>query len=114
MTKVTVHAGVCGFTAVISAEKAKDRTVSISIDSDCEMVRKMEQDISGIDIRTMFTGYRSNPVYRSASLHVKHVACPVISGILKAVEVEAGLAVPNDVKMIFGDSDSEEPGGIKE
>ena len=42
-----------------------------------------------------------NPVYTKGATCLKHVACPVPSGILKALEVEAGLAVPKDVSIIF-------------
>ena len=33
----------------------------------------------------------------------QHAACPVISGILKCIEVDAGLALKHDVKITFED-----------
>ena len=33
---------------------------------------------------------------RMAAQHCKHAACPVPSGIIKAIEVAAGLALPKD------------------
>jgi len=47
------------------------------------------------------TGFQNNPVYRSAAKNLKHVACPVPSGILKALEVEAGLNVLKDASITF-------------
>ena len=47
------------------------------------------------------TGFQNNPVYRSASKHLKHAACAVPSAILKAIEVEAGLNVPKDAVIRF-------------
>ncbi len=101
MTKVIVNAGACGFTVTITAKKTKDKKIDVSLDTECEMVKKMQEDIPTLDLRTAFTNHLNNPVYKSAAKHIKHIACPVISGILKAVEVEAGLAVPKDVSIIF-------------
>ena len=37
--------------------------------------------------------------------HCFHSACPVPVGIIKAVEVAAGLALPADVRMTISDDD---------
>ena len=42
-----------------------------------------------------------NPVYKSAAMHIRHVACPVPGGILKAIEVEFGVCLPKSVNMDF-------------
>ena len=101
MTKVEVKSGACGFSVLITAEKGKDKKIHISLETECEMVRQMLCDISTLDIMTLFSGWLSNPVYKSASKRLKHVSCPVPGGILKAVEVEAGLAVPKEVSIVF-------------
>jgi len=36
---------------------------------------------------------------RLAAEHLVHPACPVPSGILKAIEVESGLALPKDASI---------------
>lgn len=101
MTKVIVNSGICSFTVTVTAEKDKDKNIRVSLDTECEMIKEMEKDISVVSLMSVFTNYLNNPVYRSASAHVKHVACPVMSGILKAIEVEAGLALPKDVSIFF-------------
>jgi hypothetical protein len=101
MTKVIVNAGACGFTVTITAEKDTGKKIRVSLDTECEMVKKMQEDISLLDMRAAFTGYLNNPVYKSAAKYLQHVACPVISGILKAVEAEAGLALPRDARIEF-------------
>lgn len=101
MTKVKVNPGICGFSAVITAEKEKNKKVRIFIDTECEMVQKMIEDISVLDMRAAFAGYLNNPVCRSAAMHIKHVACPVPSAILKALEVELGICLPKDVSITF-------------
>lgn len=101
MTKIIVNPGICGFIVEITAKKDKDKKINISFDTECDMVREMLEDIRMLDMRTAFTGYLNNPVYRSSAKHLRHVACPVPSGILKAIEVEAGICLPRDVTITF-------------
>jgi hypothetical protein len=101
MTTVTVNSGACGFSITIRAEKKPGGKIAVSLDTDCEMVKKMLKDVAVLDRFAPLTGILNNPVYRSASQHLKHAACVVPSAILKAVEVEAGLNVPKNVKIRF-------------
>ncbi len=64
-------------------------------------VKKMQEDISVLAMNSVFTGHLSNPVYKSAGKHLKHPACPVPAGILKALEAELGLSIPRDASIIF-------------
>ena len=106
MTKVIVNSGACGFTVTIRAEKGTGGKIAVSLDTDCAMVKKMLEDIAVLDRFAPLSGFLSNPVHRSASKHLRHVACIVPAGILKAVEVEAGLNVVKDVSITFEQNDS--------
>lgn len=101
MTKVIVQAGACGFSANISAEKGPGKVISVTIETDCEMVRKMAAEINTTDRFAPLAGFMTNPVYQAAAKHLKHAACPVPSGILKAIEKEAGLNVAKDATIVF-------------
>lgn len=101
MTKLIIHSGACGYTVTVTAEKGQGGKISLSLDTECEMVKKMLVDIAVLDRFAPLAGFLSNPVYQSAAKHLKHGACLVPSGILKAVEVEAGLNVPKDAAIIF-------------
>lgn len=101
MTRVTVFSGICGFSTEIVAERVDKKKINIRITSECEMVKAMAQDISTLDMMVAFIGFMDNPVYKAASRHLRHVACPVPSGILKTLEVEAGLCLPKDVSIRF-------------
>jgi hypothetical protein len=101
MTRVVIRSGSCGFTATVTAKRGPDRKVHITLDSDCEMVRRMRDDVRELEMTAALTGFANNPVYRSAAKHLKHVACPVPSGILKVIEVETGLNVPRDATIVF-------------
>lgn len=96
-----VNSGICGFAVTITVEKGKDKKLSISLDTECEMVNKMREDISLLDVRSALARHQNNPVLLSAAKHLQHVACPVASAILKAIEVEAGAALPRDVSIVF-------------
>ncbi len=101
MTTLIVNSGACGFTVTVTAAKTAGGRIAISLDTACEMVQKMLEDIATLDKRAVFTGFLDNPVYRSAAKHLKHPACPVPGAILKALEVEAGLNVPREATIIF-------------
>ena len=101
MTTVIVNSGACGFVVTIKAEKTKSKKIAISLDTDCEMVKEMLEDIATLDRMAAFSGFQNNPVFKSAAKHLKHPACPVPGAILKALEVEAGLNVPRDATIVF-------------
>ena len=101
MTKVIVQPGSCGCSVSITAEKGPGKVISVTIESDCEMVQKMGADIKTLDRFAALAGFSTNPVYQSAGKHVKHAACPVPSAVLKAIEVEAGLNVAKDATIVF-------------
>ncbi len=101
MTKVKVQPGSCGFTALIKADKGPNKTISVIIETDCEMVRKMAEEIKTLDRFAPLAGLLTNPVYQAAARHLKHAACPVPSAVLKAIEVEAGLNLAKDATIVF-------------
>jgi hypothetical protein len=101
MTTVIVNSGACGFTVTITVEKHSSGKIMLVLDTACEMVKKMLEDIAILDRFSPLTGFQNNPVYGSAAKHIKHVACPVPCAILKAIEVEAGLNVAKDAGITF-------------
>jgi hypothetical protein len=105
MTKVVIHAGACGFSVTVAARKGEKRMICLSVETECEMVKKMAEELPELDMMSVFTRLLDNPLYRSAAKHLKHVTCPVPGGILKAMEVEAGFAVPKDVSITFVESE---------
>ena len=77
------------------------KKINISLNTECEMILNMLEDISELDMRSLFTNQINNPVYRSAAQHLDHPACPVPCAILKAAEVELGLCLPEEVRITF-------------
>lgn len=101
MTQVTVQSGACGFTVTINAEKRADGMIALTLDTECAMVREMLADIAVLDRFAPLQGFQKNPVFQSAAKHLRHAACPAPSGILKALEVEAGLNLPRNAEILF-------------
>ena len=101
MTTVVVNAGACGFMSTINADKKTGKVVAVTLETDCEMVRSMQQDVAELDRFAVLAGFDNNPVFKSAARCLKHPACPVPSAILKAIEVEAGMNVCKDALIVF-------------
>jgi len=101
MTRVIVSPGICGFETTVEAEKATNRRVSIKITSDCDQVAKLGESLAEVDAWDALKPREDSEVYRQASRHLLHTACPVPVAILKAIEVEAELALPADVVIHF-------------
>ncbi|MBA4373121.1 MAG: hypothetical protein C0402_09715 [Thermodesulfovibrio sp.] len=107
MTKIRINPGACGFEAMVELKQKDKNTVTVSISSECKMVEKLGQELNELAMMDAFRHLLGNPVYVKGAACLKHAACPVPSGILKALEVEAGFNVPKDVTMTFIKENSE-------
>jgi hypothetical protein len=71
--------------------------VKLSIESECQAIQDLAAELTEVDPFQEITFRGSGP--RSLEMgakHCYHTACPVPVGIIKAVEIEAGLALPKD------------------
>ncbi|MGN1014909.1 MAG: DUF6951 family protein [Butyricicoccus sp.] len=103
MTKVEVNPGVCGMTAVLTAQSEDGMDVTISIDTPCEGCRSMVQEL-GTELdayEVVFHRPGTGPVYEAASRHCPHGTCPVPAALLKCIEAECKLALPRDAEIRF-------------
>jgi hypothetical protein len=105
VTVVKVASGVCGFTTRIQAKKVEKRTVSIELESDCPNMAALSEALKQLGALTMREilnkNEEGNPVFRVCSEHLAHSSCPVRVAILKAAEVELGLALPRPATIEF-------------
>ena len=101
-TKLVVDAGICGNTTTIDVVSLPGRKVTVTITSDCEVVSKMSERLKELDWLSLWKqegdGYSA---YKAASQSARHFMCPVPVAVLKAIEVEAELALPKDVTFSF-------------
>ena len=94
MAKVEVFAGICGFKTTIQTKSADD-VVRLEIKSDCAAITRLAGQLKEVDPYQEITYRRGGPLtLQMSAKYCSHTACPVPVGIIKAVEVEAGLALP--------------------
>ena len=98
---VKVMSGICGMITEIRAT-SEDTTgmVNLEINTRCESIQKLAGDLKAVNpIEEISFSGKGPKTLRMAAKHCKHAACPVPSGIVKAVEVASGLALPKDVSI---------------
>ncbi len=106
MAKAEIFSGICGFTTNVEAHKNGGREIALTISSDCKNIQRLAGALPAVDPYQEFTFRGSGPLtLQMASKYCAHAACPVASGIIKAVEVEAGLALPADVSIKISKDD---------
>jgi hypothetical protein len=99
MAGARVNAGICGYTADIRVKKRSKR-IEVKIKSECEMVAGMAGELRELDwSKGVLETIATSEVYKAASRHLKHVGCPVPCAVLKAIEVEVGIAIPKNVRI---------------
>ena len=91
--------GICGFTTVGQGLPG-DTTpfeIQFDIESGCPAVRALADELRRINALEGITYRRGMPhTIGCAARTLRQSACPVPAGILKAIEVAAGLALPKD------------------
>ena len=98
MTRAKIFSGICGFTTTVEAIVEDSSRVLLDIDSDCEAVQRLAEDLTEVDAFQEISFRGDGPLtMRLAARYLRHAACPVPAGIVKAVEIAAGLALPADV-----------------
>jgi hypothetical protein len=103
LQKALVRAGVCGFRTSIAAASEDAQHVHLEIESDCEKIQLLAADLPLIDgyqeISDGFEGVIHQRVRKT--LRGCCSGCIVQSGIFKAMQVAASLALPTDAGIQF-------------
>lgn len=99
MASAEIDSGICGFHTTVKTT-SEGRTVRLEFETDCEYVQRLAEVLTEVDPFREISYRGEGPVtLKLAAEHLVHPACPVPSGILKAIEVEAGLALPKDASI---------------
>ncbi len=103
MAKATIFAGNCNFTTTVETKMGDDFRVHLTIESECAHITKMAGELESLDpFREMAFQSEGGPeVFQVMMKGCPHPSCPVFSGILRATEVAAGLALPTDMSITF-------------
>jgi len=104
--KVTVDAGICGFTAIIKATSEDNMNVNLKVVSPCEIIKELAEKFQEI---TPINAYQEiGPQTEGQILNISRKvlvekgaceACVVPAAVCKAMYIAAGLALPKDVVM---------------
>jgi hypothetical protein len=96
MASAEIDSGICGFCTTVHS-KADGRVVRLDFETGCQYVEQLAAELTEVDPFREISYRGEGPVtLRLAAEHLVHPACPVPSGIIKAIEVEASLALPKD------------------
>ncbi len=97
MAKGTINGGICGFVTTVTATKAEGEKITLEISTECPNFRKVAEELVEIDpYDEIFKRLNLTRTCAIASKHSPHPSCIVPSGILKTIEVEAQLALPQE------------------
>ena len=78
----------------------------VRVQSECKAIQKLAKKLDYVDPFQEITFRHEGPLTLfMAKKYCSHTACPVPVGIIKAVEVEAGLALPADASIKFSKSE---------
>lgn len=94
MAKSEIQAGICGMTTTVEAVM-DGMGCKLTITSDCPHIQAMAAALPEVEPFREITFQGKGPLtFKVAAEHLPHPACPVPAGIIKAVEVAVGLALP--------------------
>jgi hypothetical protein len=99
MASAEIDSGICGFCTTVRT-KADGASVNVVVKSSCSHVQALAEQLTIVQPFTEISFRGDGPqTLRLAAKYLVHPACPVPSGIIKAIEVESGLALPKDASI---------------
>jgi Family of unknown function (DUF6951) len=99
MAKAEILAGICSFKTTVQTTMDGDMC-TVAIESECKAIQRLAGQLPSLDPLREFTYRGGGPeTFDLAEKYCNHAACPVPVGIIKAIEIEAGLALPQDVSI---------------
>lgn len=95
-----INCGICGFSIHAEVQCADGQHAQIKISSGCPSYQKIAEELQEVDVfQELFRGLHQGKCYEIFSKYSKHPSCPGLSGILKTIEVAAGMALPQEASI---------------
>ncbi len=105
MAKAEIFAGNCGFNTTVRT-RTEGSKCKVSIESECDAVQRLAAELTEVEPFREISFKRNMPLtLELAAQHCHHAACPVPVGIIKAIEIESGLALPANPTIELSKSD---------
>ncbi|NLV32337.1 MAG: hypothetical protein GXY47_14410 [Acidobacteria bacterium] len=96
MAQSEIMSGACGMTTKVTATM-EGKVCRLEIESSCKAIQAIAAELGEVDPYREISFRQGLPrILEMGHKHCFHTACPVPVGILKAVEVAAGLNLPKD------------------
>ena len=101
MTVVKVDCGICGQRAIIEVSKDTGTLMHVTVETDCEMLKKAGEQMDGADWREALRPGHPHSVHAVMFGTIRHAGCPGPTAVAKAIEIAVGVALPKDVTITF-------------
>jgi hypothetical protein len=99
LARAEINSGICGFTAKVETRMEGSKCL-VSIESDCDAIQRLGEELTEVEPFQEISFRGTGPeTLKAGAKHCYHTACPVPVGIIKAIEVSAGLALPADASI---------------
>jgi len=106
LAKAEIFSGICGFSTTVKT-RMEGAHCAIALESECDAIQRLGEELPQVNPWQEITFRGEGPLtLKMGAKHCYHPACPVPVGIVKAIEVEAGLALPKDVSIKVSKSDA--------
>lgn len=95
-----INCGICGFSVHVEADCPDGRNAQVCITSTCPSYEKIAVEIAQVDVfLEVFQKLDQGKIFQAFKKYSNHPSCPGLSGILKTIEVAAGLALAQEASL---------------
>lgn len=99
MAQAEIMAGNCGFSTRVETT-LHGKVCQVQITSECAAIQRLAAELTEVEPFKEISFKRAMPKTHELGMkYCTHAACPVPVGIIKAIEIEAGLALPGEVSI---------------
>jgi hypothetical protein len=105
LAKAEILAGICGFNTTVRTRQ-EGAKCKVNIESECQAIQRLAAELTEVEPFREISFRGKGPLtLELAARYCPHAACPVPVGIIKAIEIESGLALPADPTIQLSKSD---------
>ena len=101
--KGQINAGICGFVTDVTATSEDGQHVNLGVESTCDSIRKLAESLPELDAYAELGAGFDGAFHQAvrATLRGCCSGCAVPPGLFKAMQIAAGVALPQSVSMEF-------------
>ena len=105
MAKAEIFAGICGFNTTVRT-RTEGSKCQVNIESECDAIQHLAAELTEVEpFREISFRRKGSLTLELAARHCHQTASPVPVGIIKAIEIESGLALPANPTIELSKSD---------